>query len=71
MTVEIACRKCGQSRRVDLGEPAGRPREEFLRLVVERLAHQPSFECFGGHVELRPPLPEFWEIRWESLRGEE
>jgi len=69
VTVEIGCRKCGRRQRVDLGEPAGQPREEFLHLVVEKLSHRPSFECFGGHLELRPPLPEFWEIHWETLEG--
>ena len=66
MRVDVSCRKCGGRRRLELGEPAGQPVEEFLRLVVERLTHQPSFECFGGHLELAPPLPRFWEIHWDT-----
>jgi len=34
---------------------------------MDRLSHQPSFGCFGGHFELAPPLPGFWEVRWETL----
>jgi hypothetical protein len=64
--VDVSCRKCGRRRRLPLGEPGDRSREEFLRLVVERLSHQPSFECFGGHFELAPPLPRFWEIHWDT-----
>ena len=66
MQLDVRCRKCGQQRRLDVGDPAGRPREEFLHLVKERLSHQPSFQCFGGHFELAPPLPGFWEIDWET-----
>jgi len=55
---------------MDIGLPAGQALEEFLRLLNDRLRHRPSFQCFGGHFELRPPVPEFWEIDWDSL-GEE
>lgn len=41
--------------------------EEYLHLLRERLSHQPSFECFGGHFEFASPLPDFWEIHWETL----
>ena len=46
--------------------------QELAQLVglQDRLLHRPSFECFGGHFELRPPMPEFWEVRWDSV-GEE
>jgi len=27
---------------------------------------RPSFECFGGHLELAPPVPRFWEIDWDT-----
>jgi hypothetical protein len=64
--VDVSCKKCGARRRLPLGEPGDRPQAEFLRLVVERLSHQPSFQCFGGHFELAPPLPRFWEIHWET-----
>jgi len=37
-----------------------------LHLVRERLSHQPSFQCFGGHFELAPPLPGFWEVHWDT-----
>ncbi len=67
MRVDVTCAKCGQRRRVELGDPAGRTVEEFLHLVSERLSHKPSFECFGGHVELAPPVPRFWTIHWETL----
>lgn len=67
MHVEITCKKCSVRSRVDLGDPGGRSVEEFLHLVSERLSHKPSFECFGGHLELAPPLPRFWEIHWETL----
>ncbi len=69
MDVEISCKKCGGRRRVELGDPGDRSVEEFLHLVAERLAHKPSFECFGGHLELAPPLPAFWVIHWETLQG--
>jgi hypothetical protein len=67
MHVDVSCRHCGQRRRLDCGEPDARGLEEFKHLLVERLSHQPSFACFGGHFELRPPLPGFWEIHWETL----
>jgi hypothetical protein len=68
MHVDISCKKCGQRSRVDLGNPpGGTPPEEYLHLLTERLTHKPSFECFGGHLELSPPLPNFWEIHWETL----
>ena len=38
-----------------------------MHLVSERLSHKPSFECFGGHVELAPPVPRFWTIHWDTL----
>ena len=66
MRVDVSCRKCGARRRVELGDPGARPHDEFVHLVVERLSHQPSFECFGGHLELAPPVPRFWEIHWET-----
>jgi hypothetical protein len=64
--VDVTCRKCGQRRRLEVGEPGDRETADFLHLVKERLSHQPSFECFGGHLELAPPLPGFWEIDWTS-----
>ena len=68
MRVDVVCRKCGQRKRLDVGTPApGRTLEEHLHLVRERLMHRPSFDCFGGHMELRPPVPEFWDVRWETL----
>ncbi len=67
MRVDVSCAKCGQRKRLDLGDPGTRPVEEYLHLVGERLAHKPSFECFGGHLELAPPLPRFWTIHWETL----
>jgi hypothetical protein len=68
MQVDVECRKCGQRRRLDLGSPAaGQAVDEYLHLVRERLTHRPSFSCFGGHTELRPPVPEFWDVRWETI----
>jgi hypothetical protein len=68
MQVDVECRKCGQRRRLDLGSPAaGQTVDEYLHLVRERLTHRPSFSCFGGHTELRPPVPEFWNVRWETI----
>jgi hypothetical protein len=68
MFVDISCKKCGNRTRLDLGGPAaGQAPEEHLRLVMDRLSHQPSFGCFGGHFELTPPLPRFWEIHWDTL----
>lgn len=53
---------------MDLGPlPAGTPIEEHLRLILDRLSHQPSFGCFGGHFELAPPVPRFWTIHWDTL----
>ena len=66
MRVDVTCRKCGQRRRLELGDPGPRPLDEFLHLVKERLSHQASFECFGGHLELAPPLPGFWDVHWET-----
>jgi hypothetical protein len=69
--VDVRCRKCGQAKRLDIGAPAdGQPLEEYLRLLHDRLRHRPSFECFGGHFELRPPVPEFWEVDWGSVGAE-
>jgi hypothetical protein len=68
MRVDVHCRKCGGTQRIDLGQPAaGQTADEYLHLVRERLTHRPSFSCFGGHTELRPPVPGFWEIRWETV----
>ncbi len=76
MHVDISCQKCGQRRRMDIGAPpvsnaAGNPTEQeledYLHLLRERLSHQPSFACFGGHFEFAPPLPQFWEIHWDTL----
>ena len=47
-------------------QATGRPVEEFLHLVKERLAHQPSFQCFGGHFEVAPPVPRFWDVDWDT-----
>ncbi|TMA48849.1 MAG: hypothetical protein E6J71_19575 [Deltaproteobacteria bacterium] len=62
----MTCRKCGERRRLEIGEPGDRSLAEFKHLLVERLSHQPSFECFGGHLELVPPLPRFWDIHWDT-----
>jgi hypothetical protein len=68
MRVDVVCRKCGARERLDVGEPAaGQPVEDYVHLLQERLMHRPSFECFGGHMELRAPVPEFWDVRWETL----
>jgi len=68
MRVDVSCRKCGGTARLDIGSPCpGQSVDEYLHLVRERLAHRPSFECFGGHLELRAPLPDLWEVRWETL----
>jgi len=66
MRVDVSCRKCGVRRRLEMGDPGSQPLEEFLHLVAERLSHQPSFQCFGGHFELAPPVPRFWDVDWES-----
>ena len=51
-----------------MGAPAAEQSlEEYVHLLTERLSHRPSFQCFGGHFELKPPLPGFWEIDWETL----
>jgi len=66
--VDVTCRVCGQHARLDVGVPAsGQTLEEHLHLLQERLTHRPSFECFGGHLELRAPLPECWELDWATL----
>ena len=62
----MTCRKCGERRRLEIGEPGDRSLAEFKHLLVERLSHQPSFDCFGGHLELVPPLPRFWDIHWDT-----
>ena len=68
MDVEVSCQKCGQRKRLDIGTPASGSLEDYLHLLRERLSHQPSFECFGGHFEFAPPVPRFWEIHWETLQ---
>ena len=68
MRVDVACRKCGKHRRLDVGAPApGQSIEDYVHLVNERLTHRPSFECFGGHTELAPPVPKFWDVQWNTL----
>ncbi|MBP1684774.1 MAG: hypothetical protein H6Q33_917 [Deltaproteobacteria bacterium] len=68
MFVDVSCKKCGQRKRLDVGQPAvGQPLEEYLRFVLDRLSHQPSFGCFGGHFELSPPVPNFWNVHWDTL----
>ena len=66
MRVDVSCKKCGQHRRLEVGDPGDAPLDEFIHRVKERLAHQPSFECFGGHLELAPPVPRFWDVDWTS-----
>jgi hypothetical protein len=66
--VDVSCRICGQRARVDVGRPGpGQALDEHLHVVRERLLHRPSFECFGGHLELTPPLPDCWEIDWTTI----
>lgn len=68
MHVDVTCRTCGSRARIDVGRPApGQSVDDHLHLVRERLLHKPSFQCFGGHMELRPPVPEFWDVHWETL----
>jgi hypothetical protein len=68
MRVDVSCRRCGQRQRLDVGAPAaGQTLEEHVHLLRERLLHRPSFQCFGGHFEVRPPLPDFWDVHWETL----
>jgi hypothetical protein len=71
MHVDVSCKKCGRRQRMDIGAPASGSIEDDLHLLKERLAHQPSFECFGGHFEFSPPLPHFWQIHWETLESEQ
>lgn len=68
--IDVSCRKCGQRKRMDIGAPGEQPLAEYLRLLSDRLRHRPSFQCFGGHFELRPPVPDFWDVDWDSV-GEE
>ena len=68
MKVDVKCRKCGQETRMDIGKPApGQQLQDYLKLLHDRLLHRPSFECFGGHLELAAPLPRFWDIHWDTL----
>ena len=68
MFVDVSCKKCGARQRLDVGQPRpDQPLEEHLRLLLDRLSHQPSFGCFGGHFELAPPVPGFWNIHWDTL----
>jgi hypothetical protein len=68
MLVEVSCKKCGQRTQMDIGAPTTGALEDYLHLLTERLSHKPSFECFGGHFEFAPPLPQFWDIHWDTLR---
>jgi len=68
MKVDVSCKKCGQQKRLEIGQPAaGQALADYLRILHDRLTHRPSFECFGGHFELKPPMPEFWEVRWDTV----
>ncbi len=68
MFVDVSCSKCGERKRLPLGPvPEGQSIEDFVRFVSDRLTHQPSFGCFGGHFELSPPVPRFWTVHWETL----
>jgi hypothetical protein len=68
LRVDVACAKCGARTRLDIGTPAaGQSTEEYLHLLRERLTHRPSFQCFGGHFETRAPVPEFWQVDWETV----
>lgn len=67
MRVDVSCKKCGQRKRLDIGNPGPQPVAEYLRLLNDRLSHRPSFECFGGHLEVAPPVPGFWDVHWETL----
>jgi len=68
MRVDVSCARCGRRDRLEIGDPApGQSSEDYLHLLRERLTHRPSFECFGGHFETRPPVPEFWQVHWETL----
>ena len=68
MKVDVSCKKCGGRQRLDVGAPAAdQSVEDYVHLLTERLSHRPSFQCFGGHFELKPPVPAFWEIAWETL----
>ena len=68
MKVDVRCKRCGQRTRLDIGAPAtGQPLDEYVHLVQERLLHRPSFKCFGGHLELAPPVPGFWDVDWATL----
>jgi hypothetical protein len=67
MRVDVSCKKCGERRRLDVGDPGSQSLAEYLRLLNDRLRHRPSFECFGGHLEVAPPVPEFWDVHWETL----
>ena len=63
--MDIGTPKANQS-----SQPSEDELEEYLHLLRERLSHQPSFECFGGHFEFAPPLSGFWEIHWDTLGDE-
>jgi hypothetical protein len=68
MKVDVSCKKCGGTTRMEIGAPAaGQTVEEYVHLLQERLKHRPSFECFGRHFEMRPPVPEFWDVDWNTL----
>ena len=67
MRVDVTCKKCGQRKRIDIGNPGTQPVAEYVLLLNDRLIHRPSFECFGGHLEVAAPVPEFWEVHWETL----
>jgi hypothetical protein len=70
MRVDISCKKCGQRQRLEIGAPTTERVEEYLHLLRERLSHKPSFECFGGHFEFASPLPQFWDIHWDTLAND-
>ena len=61
---------CKPGKADQIGKISKAALEEYLHLLRERLSHQPSFECFGGHFEFAPPLSGFWEIHWDTLADE-
>lgn len=67
MYVDVSCKKCGRRNRVYIGTPDHGSVEDHIHYLKERLTHQPSFQCFGGHFELSAPLPDFWQVHWETV----
>jgi hypothetical protein len=61
--VDVYCKKCGETGKLDIGDMT-------IEEATELLEKRKGFSCFGHHVELSSPIPNYWEIMPDTLREE-